>query len=139
MMKNYNEKVTVSVELSVMQLVEALEKILPAGEMVIVGSGNCMTDAHKAWLRSLIGDAPCKCECECEDRDAIEQAAYDEGYNDGYADAEMECNEEEEAIYDRGYDHGEENGYERGYREGHDEGYTEGFENAKAELREWLD
>ena len=137
MKKNYNEKVAVSVELSVMQLVEALEKVLPAGEMVIVGSGEFMTDAHKAWLRSLIGDTPCK--CKCEDTDAVEQAAYDEGYNDGYADAEDECSEAVEEAYDRGYNDAEESAYERGYHEGHDEGYSEGYENAKAELREWLD
>ena len=127
---NYNKKVAVSVELSVMQLVEALEKILPAGEMVIVGSGDCMTEAHKAWLRSLIGDAPCK--CECEDRDAIEQTAYDEGYNDGYADAELECSEVEDEAYDRGYRDAEESAYERGRVDGYEDGYAD----AMAEVEE---
>ena len=126
--KNANTKAT---KPTVMELVLALEKALPKGEMVVVGNGKNMTEAQKAWLRSLVGG----CQCRKVDVDAIEQNAYDEGYNDGYADAEMECNEEEEEIYDRGYNDGEVNGYERGRAEG----YTEGYEDAKNELREWLD
>jgi flagellar biosynthesis/type III secretory pathway protein FliH len=126
--KNANTKAT---KPTVMELVLALEKALPKGEMVVVGNGKEMTKAQKAWLRSLVGG----CQCRKVDVDAIEQKAYDEGYNDGYADAEMECNEEEEEIYDRGYSDGEASAYERGRAEG----YSEGYEDAKDELREWLD
>jgi flagellar biosynthesis/type III secretory pathway protein FliH len=126
--KNANTKAT---KPTVMELVLALEKALPKGEMVVVGNGKEMTKAQKAWLRSLVGG----CQCREVDVDAIEQKAYDEGYNDGYADAEMECNEEEEEIYDRGYSDGEASAYERGRAEG----YSEGYEDAKEELREWLD
>lgn len=125
--KNANTKAT---KPTVMELVHALEKALPKGEMVVVGNGKNMTEAQKAWLRSLVGG----CQCRKVDTDAIEQAAYDEGYNDGYADAEMECNEAEEEIYDRGYSDGEASAYERGRAEG----YSEGYEDAKDELREWL-
>lgn len=130
--KNANTKAT---KPTVMELVHALEKALPKGEMVVVGNGKEMTEAQKAWLRSLVGG----CQCRKVDTDAIEQNAYDEGYNDGYADAEMECNEAEEEIYDRGYHDGEESAYKKGHSDGYNEGYSEGYEAAKEELREWLE
>lgn len=78
---------------SVMELVKALEKALPVGQMVVVGNGNKMTEAHKAWLRSLIGGCSCSC-CDCEDED--EDDRYDEGYDDGYADGYAEAKAEYE-------------------------------------------
>ena len=62
---------------SVMELVKALEKALPKGQVVVVGNGKGLTANQKAWLHSLT---------DCE-------GGYDEGYDDGYADAqdEYEC------------------------------------------------
>lgn len=118
--KNANTKAT---QPTVMELVRALEKALPKGEMVVVGNGKEMTEAQKAWLRSLVGG----CQCHEVDEDAISQEAYDDGYNDGYRDAQYE------------YEEAADEAYERGYREGHDEGVDEGYEAAKEGLREWLD
>ena len=77
--------------LSVMELVKALEKALPKGEMVVVGNGEAMTEKQKAWLRSLIGG--CHCKCHEVDEDEIYDRGYDEGYDDGYADAEEELDD----------------------------------------------
>ena len=79
--------------LSVMELVKALEKALPKGEMVVVGNGETMTEKQKAWLRSLVGG--CHCKCHEVDEDEIYDRGYDEGYEDGYADAEEEYDETE--------------------------------------------
>ena len=62
---------------SVMELVKALEKALPKGQMVVVGNGKELTAGQKAWLHSLT-------DCEGD---------YDEGYADGYDDALDECDE----------------------------------------------
>ena len=64
---------------SVMELVKALEKALPKGQMVLVGNGKELTAKQKAWLHSLT-------DCEGE-------GDYDEGYADGYADAMDEIEE----------------------------------------------
>ena len=74
---------------SVMELVKALEKALPKGQMVVVGNGKKLTDNQKKWLRSLAGD--CSCKCHEVDEDEI----YDRGYADGYADAMAEVEDEE--------------------------------------------
>ena len=63
---------------SVMELVKALEKALPKGQMVVVGNGKELTAEQKAWLHSLT-------DCEGD---------YDEGYADGYDDALDECDDE---------------------------------------------
>ena len=63
--------------MGVMELVEALEKALPVGQMVIVGNGGGLTAEQKAWLHSL---TDCK-------------GDYDEGYADGYSDAQGEYEE----------------------------------------------
>lgn len=65
---------------TVMELVKALEKALPQGEMVIVGNGKELTAEQKAWLHSL---TDCK-------------GDYDDGYDDGYTDGLDEA-------YDEGY------------------------------------
>lgn len=97
---------------SVMELVKALEKALPKGEMVVVGNGVEMTDRQKAWLHSL---TDCHCDGTCESEgytqeeydDAVSDA-YEEGhsagYDAGYADAldEVQMNEDDiDKILDR--------------------------------------
>ena len=82
--------------MSVMELVKALEKALPKGQMVVVGNGDGLTNAHQNWLRSLAG---CNGKCyTAEDIEEIEDCAYhdgyDDGYNDGYADATDELDGE---------------------------------------------
>lgn len=59
---------------SVMELVKALEKALPKGQMVLVGNGKELTAEQKSWLHSLT-------DCEGD---------YNEGYADGYDDAQEE-------------------------------------------------
>ena len=56
---------TKSKPMTVMELVKALEKALPEGEMVVVGNGKEMTTEQKKWLHSLAGDV-CDCERDCE-------------------------------------------------------------------------
>jgi hypothetical protein len=100
--------------MGVTELVKALEKALPKGQMVLVGNGDELTKSQKEWLRSLAGGCDCSCKCKCDDGDYytedeiedIRTAAYDEGYddgyNDGYAKGEEECN----SAYDDGYNDG---------------------------------
>ena len=105
---------------SVMELVKALEKALPKGQMVIVGNGDGLTAEQKRWLLSLSGHkcppSRCHCEGECYTEDEIEDirgAAYDEGYEDGRNDADDR--------YDEGYEDGYDEGYDDGYSEAEDE------------------
>jgi flagellar biosynthesis/type III secretory pathway protein FliH len=72
----------------VMELVKALEKALPKGQMVIVGNGNELSKAQKNWLHSL---TDCKGGGYTED-DLDE--AYEEGYVDGHSDGYDEGCEE---------------------------------------------
>lgn len=83
---------------SVMELIEALEKALPQGEMVVVGNGNTLTDAHKKWLIQLAGGCDCDCKCHETDEDEDEnyKRGYDEGYDEGYADAAAEYGDNED-------------------------------------------
>lgn len=83
--------------MGVMELVKALEKALPKGQIVVVGNGDGLTNAHKNWLHSLAG---CNGKCyTAEDIEEIEDAAYhdgyDDGYNDGYSDGADEVEENE--------------------------------------------
>ena len=106
--------------MSVMELVKALEKALPKGQMVLVGNGDELTKSQKDWLRSLAGGCSCKCKCDNGDyytEDEIEDiktAAYDDGYDDGY---------------DAGYTKGEED-----YSGAYDDGYNDGYADAEHEL-----
>lgn len=94
--------------MTVTMLVRELEKALPKGQMILVGSGEKMTENQKNWLRSLVGG--CSCECGCHDdedgrwysddeiddikSDAYEDGrcdGYDDGYEEGYNAAESEC------------------------------------------------
>lgn len=97
--------------MSVMELIKALEKALPNGEMVIVGNGDCMTKGHKEWLHSL---TDCKCSCDCcgdcekvyseeECHDAVADA-YDRGHSDGYEKGYAEATEEIEQLNEEDID-----------------------------------
>ena len=96
------EKPVVTKSGDVLELVKALEKALPKGEMVIVGNGEGLTEAQKAFLHSLT-DCKCDCEeCDCcegytqeEYDDAIDEA-YEDGKADGYEEARRELAEEYE-------------------------------------------
>ena len=109
----------------VMELVKALEKALPKGEMVVVGNGDKMTEENKEWLRWLVGD--CKCKCKCEDEyytaDDLDEAV-DEAYQNGHDDG-----------YDEGYD----NGISEATDEAYEEGYQEGYARAIEEMQDTLD
>lgn len=71
--------------MGVMELVKALEKALPKGQMVIVGNGASMTEEQKRWLHSLT-DCKGKGGYTEEDLDKAHDEGYDKGYDDGYAD-----------------------------------------------------
>ena len=90
----------------VMELVKALEKALPKGQVVIVGNGNGLTAQQKAWLHSLTDCDGC-CDCDCltdEEIEDIKTEAHNDGYNEGYDD---------------------------GYNEGYDDGYADGVDEAE--------
>lgn len=102
--------------MTVMELVKALEKALPKGQVVVVGNGDGLTAEQKRWLHNL---TDCKGGCSCEGKcytadevDEIRQNAYDEGYVDG-----------RDEVDDR-------------YDEGYDDGYDEGYDDAMAEVEE---
>ena len=107
------EKPKTEKPMSVTELVKALEKALPKGQVVVVGNGDGLTARHKEWLHSLTDcKGGCSCEGECYTEDEIEDiktSAYDEGYSDG-----------ENSVDDR-YDEG----YEDGYADGYDSGYQD--------------
>ena len=100
------EKPKVVKSSDVMELVKALEKALPKGQMVVVGNGKELTAEQKAWLHSMTdcccdGDCEGDCYSEAELEDACDEAhdeGYNEGYEDGYeaglADAQSELDEE---------------------------------------------
>jgi flagellar biosynthesis/type III secretory pathway protein FliH len=110
--------------MGVMELVKALEKALPKGQMVIVGNGATMTAEQKRWLHSL---TDCKGGCSAEDLDE----AYDEGYAEGYADGkdERDCDHCGYKYTDDDLDDAYTEGYDEGYNDGHADGYDEGVED----------
>jgi hypothetical protein len=111
------EKPKVAKSGDVMELVRALEKALPKGQMVIVGNGDGLTEAQKAWLHSLTDckggcscEHPCDKDCEeCEyqyteaDMDSAVEDAYDEGYADGERQASADHEQCVSDAYDEGY------------------------------------
>ena len=115
------EKPAVAKSDDVMELVKALEKALPKGQMVLVGNGEGLSEAQKAWLHSLTdckGGCSCEC-CDCEDCDEDDcegcEYAYTEAdldreredaYNEGYADGEREANADHEQSVSEAYDEG---------------------------------
>jgi hypothetical protein len=110
------EKPKVTKSGDVMELVKALEKALPKGQMVLVGNGDGLTEAQKAWLHSLTdckGGCSCKypcdkdCEeCEYEYTQADMDIAAEDAYNEGYADGEREANAAHELCVSDAYDEG---------------------------------
>ena len=92
-MMNYTATINLN-NCSAMELVKALEKKLPKGQMVLVGNDKELTARQKEWLYSLTdckGGCSCKYQCgrgceECEyqyteeDMDTAVEEAYDEGY-----------------------------------------------------------
>ena len=100
----------------VMELVKALEKALPEGQMVIVGNGKELTEAQKNYLLSLSGH---KCKNKCCSNSALDDA-YEEGYADGYSEGQADA-EEGQDRYDEGYDDGHADGYDDGYADAVDE------------------
>lgn len=97
------EKVAPTKPMGVMELVKALEKALPKGQMVLVGEGKELTEAQKKWLADLAGVKPCECDC-----------------HEGYTEDEMED------ARNKAYEEGREMAYEDGYEEGYDRGYDTG-------------
>ena len=93
----------------VMELVRALEKALPKGQMVVVGNGDGLTEAQKKWLHSL---TDCKGGCACDECDEYEytQDEYDEAveeaYNEGYADGAYQAEADLEQCVSNAYDEG---------------------------------
>ena len=101
---------------SVMELVKMLEEALPKGQVVVVGNGESLTDAHKAFLHSLT-DCECECdgECECDCCDNCEECEYqyteadldrerEDAYNEGYSDGESHKDAEIAEAYDEGFE-----------------------------------
>lgn len=117
-------KATPPKQMGVMELVKALEKALPKGQMVVVGNGDRLTEANKRQLLSLSGHKcpPSRCRCDGEryTEDEIEDIkadAYDEGYDEGYSDGEAH----KEAEIAEAYDEGHADGYDAGYADAMDE------------------
>ena len=106
--------------MSVTELVKALEKALPKGQVVLVGNGEGLTAEQKRWLHNLTDcKGGCRCEGECYTEDEIEDiktSAYEEGYEDG-----------QDAVDDR---------YDEGYEDGHSDGYDSGYQDAIDECEE---
>lgn len=106
--------------MTVMELVKALEKALPKGQVVVVGNSKELTAEQKRWLHNLTDcKGGCRCEGECYTEDEIEDikaSAYEEGYEDG-----------QDAVDDR---------YDEGYEDGHADGYDSGYQDAVDECEE---
>lgn len=110
----------------VMELVKALEKALPKGQIVIVGNGGGLTAEHKKWLHSLTD-----CKGGYTEEDLGE--AYREGYEDGKDECECECDccncDNCDLCYTEDeYEKARSEGYDEGYADGHSDGYDEGIE-----------
>ena len=132
---------------SVMELVKALEKALPAGQMVVVGNGKELTAAQKAWLHNLTDckgqTKPTKCKkggtCYTDEEieemlDKAHSEGYEEGYIDGAADAEecCDCCDNCDLEY-------KQCDLDDARAEGYDEGYADGKREAIADIREMID
>ena len=84
---------------SIMELIKALEKALPKGQMVLVGNGDKLTKSQKEWLASLAGVSLDDCECNCDCCGDYAEA-YDDGYADGYRDGKDEAEESASDVVD---------------------------------------
>ena len=74
-----------------------LENTLPKGDAVLIvaGGDECLTEAHKKWLRGIIEECHCESNKYTEEDldDACEDArreGYDEGLEEGYNQAKEE-------------------------------------------------
>ena len=143
------EKPKVVKSSDVMELVKALEKALPTGQMVVVGNGKELTAAQKEWLHNLTDckgqTKPTKCKkggtCYTDEEieemlDKAHSEGYEEGYADGSADAEecdcCDCCDLEYKECD--LDDARASGYDDGYADG----YEEGKEEAICDIRDKL-
>ena len=122
--------------MGIMELVKALEKALPKGQVVIVGNGNGLTAEQKKWLHSYT---------DCKGKGGYTNADLDEAYRNGYADGANECDcdcdhcgyeytaDDLDEAYNEGYSDGEnsvDDRYDEGYEDGHADGYDEGYDDA---------
>lgn len=103
-----NAKKPTAKPMTVMELVKALEKALPKGQMVVVGNGNGLTAEQKRWLHSLSG---------CTNKGGYTAEDLDEAYDEGYADGENSVDDR----YDEGYEDGYSDGYDAGCEDSVDE------------------
>jgi flagellar biosynthesis/type III secretory pathway protein FliH len=144
------EKPKVVKSSDVMELVKALEKALPAGQMVVVGNGKELTAEQKAWLHNLTDckgqTKPTKCKrggtCYTDEEieemlDKAHSDGYEEGYADGAADAEEDCDccdccdlEYKQCDLD--------DAHADGYDEGYADGYAEGKRDALSDIQDRL-
>ena len=146
---NYRSKSSTPLS-DVMELAKALEKALPAGQMVVVGNGKELTAKQKEWLHNLTDckgqTKPTKCKkggtCYTDEEieemlDKAHSEGYDEGYADGAADAEEGCDccdccdlEYKQCDLD--------DAHADGYDEGYADGYAEGKRDAMSDIQDRL-
>lgn len=110
----------------VMELVKALEKALPKGQIVVVGNGNGLTARQKEWLHSLT-------DCEGGYTEDDLDTAYDEGYADGANECGCDCDHCDYCYTEAEYEKAHSEGYDEGYADGHSDGYDEGCEDCPDE------
>ena len=140
----------------VMELIKALEEALPEGEIVVVGNGDHLTEAHKKWLRSLIDEPVVEDERDiCDECRLGECCGYCECCDDDEEDDDIDDEEDEEdedtcddcplraECYPYDDEEYENTVYARGYADAMaevqktaDEAYDFGKEDAEAELDE---
>lgn len=126
-----NAKKPTAKPMTVMELVKALEKALPKGQMVVVGNGNGLTAEQKRWLHSM---TDCKGGCSCKKYDEdylaeIREEAYNEGYTDGQDACECcDCDNCDLCYTEEDMDRAKDEAYDEGYADGHSDGYDEGVE-----------
>ena len=144
------EKPKVTKSSDVTELVKALEKALPKGQMVVVGNGKELTTAQKEWLHNLTDckgqTKPTKCKkggtCYTDEEieemlDKAHSEGYDEGYTDGAADAEEDCDCCD--CCDLEYKESDLNdAHAEGYDEGYADGYAEGKRDAMSDIQDRL-
>ena len=134
----------------VMELVKALEKALPAGQMVVVGNGKELTAAQKEWLHNLTDckgqTKPTKCKKggTCYTDEEIEEMldkAHSEGYEEGYADGAADAEEERDCCdcCDLEYKQCDlDDARTSGYDDGYADGYAEGKKDAMSDIQDSL-
>jgi flagellar biosynthesis/type III secretory pathway protein FliH len=141
------EKPKVAKSSDVMELVKALEKALPAGQMVLVGNGKELTTAQKEWLHNLTDckgqTKPTKCKRggTCYTDEEIEEMldkAHSDGYEEGYADGSADADECCECCDNCDLEY-KQSDLDDAREEGYDEGYADGKSDAISHIREMID